>query len=95
MMGNASISVRIEEISACSRGNMSEELFTPKNIIVTGGCGFIGSNFVHYVVENHQDVHVTVLDKLTYAGNPENIAGLPEDREIGRASCRERVFSSV
>lgn len=54
--------------------------FIPKNIIVTGGCGFIGSNFVHYVVEHHPDVHVTVLDKLTYAGNPENIAGLPEDR---------------
>ncbi len=56
------------------------EIFEPKNIIVTGGCGFIGSNFVHYVVDNHPDVHVTVLDKLTYAGNPENIAGLPEDR---------------
>ena len=59
---------------------MSEELFEPKNIIVTGGCGFIGSNFVHYVVNNHPDVHVTVLDKLTYAGNPENITGLPSDR---------------
>ena len=59
---------------------MSEELFEPKNIIVTGGCGFIGSNFVHYVVTNHPGVHVTVLDKLTYAGNPENIAGLPADR---------------
>lgn len=51
-----------------------------KNIIVTGGCGFIGSNFVHYVVNNHPEVHVTVLDKLTYVGNKENIAGLPEDR---------------
>lgn len=51
-----------------------------KNIIVTGGCGFIGSNFVHYVVNNHPEVHVTVLDKLTYAGNKENIAGLPSDR---------------
>ena len=59
---------------------MTEEKFTPHNIIVTGGCGFIGSNFVHYVVNNHPDVHVTVLDKLTYAGNPENIKGLPEDR---------------
>lgn len=51
-----------------------------KNIIVTGGCGFIGSNFVHYVIDNHPGVHVTVLDKLTYAGNTENIARLPEDR---------------
>ena len=57
---------------------MSE--FSPKRIIVTGGCGFIGSNFVHYVVREHPGVFVTVLDKLTYAGNPENIAGLPEDR---------------
>ncbi|WP_080803529.1 dTDP-glucose 4,6-dehydratase [Arabiibacter massiliensis] len=54
--------------------------FSPKNIIVTGGCGFIGSNFVHYVVSNHSDVHVTVFDKLTYAGNPANIAGLPAER---------------
>lgn len=51
-----------------------------KRIIVTGGAGFIGSNFVHYVVNHHPDVHVTVLDKLTYAGNKENLAGLPEDR---------------
>ncbi|MGN0301590.1 MAG: dTDP-glucose 4,6-dehydratase [Anaerotardibacter sp.] len=54
--------------------------FAPKKIIVTGGCGFIGSNFVHWVVDNQPDVHVTVLDKLTYAGNIENIAGIPEDR---------------
>lgn len=51
-----------------------------KNIIVTGGAGFIGSNFVHYVVENHPNVHVTVLDKLTYAGNKKNLAGLPTNR---------------
>lgn len=54
--------------------------FAPKKIVVTGGCGFIGSNFVHWVVNNQPDVHVTVLDKLTYAGNIENIAGIPEDR---------------
>lgn len=54
--------------------------FRLKNIIVTGGAGFIGSNFVHYVVNNHPEVHVTVLDKLTYAGNRANLAGLPADR---------------
>ena len=57
---------------------MAKDL-SPKNILVTGGCGFIGSNFVHYVVKNHPETHVTVLDALTYAGNIENIAGLPKD----------------
>ena len=56
------------------------EAFEPRSIIVTGGCGFIGSNFVRHVVREHPGVRVTVLDKLTYAGNPENIAGLPADR---------------
>ena len=48
---------------------MAEIAFEPSRIVVTGGCGFIGSNFVHHVVREHPDVHVTVLDKLTYAGN--------------------------
>lgn len=51
-----------------------------KNIIVTGGAGFIGSNFVHYVYRNHPDVHITVLDKLTYAGNKANISDILGDR---------------
>lgn len=51
-----------------------------KNIIVTGGAGFIGSNFVHYVVNHHPEIHVTVLDKLTYAGNEKNLAGLPKEQ---------------
>ena len=55
-------------------------VFEPSCVLVTGGCGFIGSNFVRYVVEGHPGVRVTVLDKLTYAGNRENIAGLPADR---------------
>lgn len=56
------------------------DAFEPKKIIVTGGAGFIGSNFVHWVVDNQPDVQVTVLDKLTYAGNKTNLAGIPEDR---------------
>ncbi len=51
-----------------------------EHILVTGGCGFMGSNFVRWVVHEHPDVRVTVLDALTYAGNPANLAGLPEDR---------------
>lgn len=56
------------------------DTFASKNVIVTGGAGFIGSNFVHWVIDNQPGVHVTVLDALTYAGNPDNIAGLPQDR---------------
>lgn len=51
-----------------------------KNIIVTGGAGFIGSNFAQWVADNQPDVHVTVLDALTYAGNKENLADMPEER---------------
>ena len=44
-----------------------------KTILVTGGAGFIGSNFVRYVFENYSDYHIIVLDALTYAGNTDNI----------------------
>ena len=40
-----------------------------KTILVTGGCGFIGSNFIRYVIENSEDVQIVNLDKLTYASN--------------------------
>lgn len=49
-----------------------------KKILVTGGAGFIGSNFVRMVLSEHPDCFVVNLDKLTYAGNLENLAGLLE-----------------
>lgn len=49
-------------------------------IIVTGGAGFIGSNFVRYVYRERPDWQITVLDALTYAGNKQNLAGLDENR---------------
>ena len=76
---------------------VSSEIFKPRNIIVTGGCGFIGANFVRYVAHSHPDVHITVLDKLTYAGNPQNIAGLPQSQvelvqgDICDAALLERI----
>ena len=42
-------------------------------MLVTGGAGFIGSNFVRYALQTHPDWHVTNLDKLTYAGRKENL----------------------
>ena len=77
------------------------DIFEPRRIIVTGGCGFIGSNFVHHVVREHPGVKVTVLDKLTYAGNPGNIAGLPSDRvelvvgDICDAALVDRLVSDA
>jgi dTDP-glucose 4,6-dehydratase len=48
-----------------------------KRFLVTGGAGFIGSNFVKHIIKKHPDCQVIVLDKLTYAGNLENL------REVG------------
>jgi len=50
-----------------------------KRVLVTGGAGFIGANFVRQAVKRHPQWDVVVLDKLTYAGNRENLADL-EDR---------------
>ena len=44
-----------------------------KNLLVTGGAGFIGSNFVHYLLAQYEAYRVVVYDKLTYAGNLDNL----------------------
>lgn len=72
-----------------------------KTYLVTGGAGFIGSNFVHWVVENQPEAHVVVLDALTYAGNRENLAGISEERmefvqgDICDADLVDELFSRV
>jgi dTDP-glucose 4,6-dehydratase len=47
-------------------------------LLITGGAGFIGSNFIHYVLNKHSDWQIVNLDKLTYAGNLENLKGLEQ-----------------
>ncbi|WP_442787115.1 dTDP-glucose 4,6-dehydratase [Flavobacterium suncheonense] len=49
-----------------------------KNILVTGGAGFIGANFVPYFIENNPDYHLVNLDLLTYAGNLDNVKEVAE-----------------
>ena len=52
-----------------------------RKLLVTGGAGFIGSNFIRYMLNKHDDVAVINLDKLTYAGNPDNLKDFEkEDR---------------
>jgi dTDP-glucose 4,6-dehydratase len=53
-----------------------------KRFIVTGGAGFIGSNFVRLFLREHPDYSVTVLDKLTYAGNLENLKDMEGDPRL-------------
>ena len=67
------------------------------NIIVTGGAGFIGSNFIYYMLKKHPAGRIICVDKLTYAGNPANIDGLPQSQvelvigDICDASLLERI----
>jgi dTDP-glucose 4,6-dehydratase len=48
-------------------------------VLVTGGAGFIGSNFVRFLLTTNKDVRITNFDKLTYAGNPESLADVAND----------------
>src|SRR3954454_2199939 len=67
-----------------------------KRILVTGGCGFIGANFVRFQLETDPDVAITNLDALTYAGNPDNLAGLEAEPRyrfvLGDVADRPLVF---
>jgi dTDP-glucose 4,6-dehydratase len=51
-----------------------------KTYLVTGGAGFIGSNFIHYLLKKHQDILIVNVDKLTYAGNLENLKSAMDDK---------------
>ncbi len=66
-----------------------------KNILVTGGAGFIGSNFIQFILENEPQAQVTNLDALTYAGSLENLKQLPYPERYtfiqGDICDRERV----
>ncbi len=61
------------------------------NLLVTGGAGFIGSNFVRYWSERHPKDEITALDALTYAGNEENLAGLEKDVRFVKGDIREQA----
>lgn len=54
--------------------------FRDKVLLVTGGAGFIGSNFIHYMLNNYPDCKIVNLDKLTYAGNLDNLKDVENDQ---------------
>ncbi len=63
-------------------------------ILVTGCCGFIGSNFVRYLLNKHKDYRIVNLDKLTYAGNLENLRDIEDDPryEFVRGDIADEAF---
>ena len=74
-------------------------------LLVTGGAGFIGSNFVHYWLERHPRDSVVVYDLLTYAGNRESLSSVENsiefvqgdicDRDLAEATLREHETEVV
>ncbi|MFH2068634.1 MAG: dTDP-glucose 4,6-dehydratase [Candidatus Omnitrophota bacterium] len=67
-------------------------------ILVTGGCGFIGSNFIIHVLQKHPGDSIVNLDKLTYAGNPANIAEIADSRNYSFVRgdiCDKKLVSEI
>jgi dTDP-glucose 4,6-dehydratase len=82
--------------------------FTPQSVLVTGGAGFIGSNFIHHFLGGNPGVRVVNLDLLTYAGNLENLKGVEADARysfvkgdvcdkdlVASILCREKIDAVV
>ncbi len=86
---------------------MSVATFEPKAVLVTGGAGFIGSNFVRFLLEQTEGVRLVNVDCLTYAGNLENLADVAHDERYTFARldicdtdgvielCREHAVDSI
>ncbi len=81
--------------------------YTPKTMLVTGGAGFIGCNFIRHILASHQDVTIVNLDLLTYAGSLENLREIPDpkrhifvqgdicDQELVKRLLREYVIDTI
>lgn len=69
-----------------------------KTYLVTGGAGFIGSNFIYYMLNKYDDIKIINIDKLTYAGNLENLKGVENDTRftfVHGDICDKNVLNSI
>lgn len=69
-----------------------------RNVLVTGGCGFIGSNFIRHTLQHHPDDYIVNLDKLTYAGNPTNLKDIeknPRYRFVKGDICDTNLVAGI
>jgi len=68
------------------------------NLLITGGAGFIGSNFIRYILSRYPDYRIINLDKLTYAGNLENLRDIEDDDRYGFVKgdiCDEKIVDRL
>ena len=66
--------------------------------LVTGGAGFIGSNYIRYMLKKYDDIRIINLDKLTYAGNPDNLKEIEDDPRYSFVKgdiCDEELVNSL
>lgn len=69
-----------------------------RKYLITGGAGFIGSNFIRYMLQKHEDIQIINLDKLTYAGNLDNLKDIDQDpryRFVHGDICHEHVVDPL
>ncbi len=67
-------------------------------LLITGGLGFIGSNFIRYILNKYPDYKVINLDKMTYAGNPENLSDVEQDKRyvfVKGDICDKKLVDSL
>lgn len=75
---------------------MAEKVVTMSKILITGGAGFIGCNFVRHMLKEHPGIEITVLDKLTYAGRLENLEEVKDRiRFVKGDICDKNVVHDV
>lgn len=69
-----------------------------KTMLVTGGAGFIGSNFIHYILKQEKDIFIVNLDKLTYAGNLENLKDIENRKNykfLNGDICDKKLLDNI
>tara|TARA_Y100001935_G_C17299554_1_gene508305 strand:+ start:855 stop:1916 length:1062 start_codon:yes stop_codon:yes gene_type:complete len=69
-----------------------------KRYLITGGCGFIGANFIHHLMENKLAAEIINIDKMTYAGNKDNLATFEEDKNyffIKGDICNKKIIHEL
>ncbi|NCU40717.1 NAD-dependent epimerase/dehydratase family protein, partial [Candidatus Saccharibacteria bacterium] len=65
-------------------------------MLVTGGAGFIGSNFVHYTLKNRPEYEITIIDKMTYAANRANFDGIRDKINLVEGDiCNAELLDSL